>query len=292
MRPDLYSQFLCIPLALDERHASTLALSLRRISAGPHDDEDNDKKYTTFVARGFTHDWLGNRIRRPHTEDGVATIPLRGIVSRSLGPLGEYFGFTDVSLFTAAVQAAAEDEDVEQIVLDIDSPGGTVLGTRDAAQAVASAALAKPVLAYTDGLMASAAYYIAAGATRVMAGEGAIVGSVGVITALIDATEFYSKAGLTIHVIRSGEQKAIGAFAADKIDKKKAAHVQHEINAIGTEFRSFVTGHRAIGAEHLQGQVYTGAAAVGPNLIDGTATTLRDALARFNINQQNTNHEG
>jgi signal peptide peptidase SppA len=278
MTPFLYQQFLTGPLAIDERHLNALAISMRRIAAGPQDGEEDDKKYTNFIARGVSHDFYGNKIPRTRIESGVATIPLAGIVSRGLGPLGEYFGFADISVFTAAVRAAADNPDVSAIHLQIDSPGGTVVGTADAARAVANAALAKPVIAYSAGLMASAAYYIAAGATKIIAGESAIVGSVGVITAVLDARGFYEKQGVNVHVFRSGEKKAIGAYAADEIDAQKAKSIQDEIDAIGAEFRAFVQSHRAIDDEALRGQIFTGTAAVAANLADATAPTMTDAI--------------
>lgn len=281
MTPLLYNQFLTGPLALDERHLSAVAASIRQISAGAQDKDDDDKKYTNFQSGGFTHDAYGNRIQRADTSDGVATIPLVGVVSRGLGPLGEYFGFLDLGVFTESVSAAAADPAVKEIHLVIDSPGGTVVGTRDAAQAVAKAARKKPVLAYSAGLMASAAYYIAAGATRILAGSSAIVGSVGVITAVMDAREFYKGMGITINVFRSGEKKALGAYNADEIDEPKAEHIQSEVDAIGAEFRSFVQSFRGVSDESLRGQTFTGEAAVGAHLTDGTANTLNEARKLF-----------
>jgi len=281
MTPLLYNQFLTVPLAIDERHVAALAASMRNITAGPQDGDDDNRKYTTFIARGFTHDFYGNKIPRAHTDNGVSTIPLSGVVSRGLGPLGEFFGFTDVGIFTASVQAAAADPKVEKIQLMIDSPGGTVVGTRDAAQAVAAAARVKPVVAYSAGLMASAAYYIAAGATKIMAGSSAIVGSVGVITAVMDARAFYESHGITLTVFRSGEQKALGAYGGDEIDAEKAAYIQAEIDSIGAEFRGFVQGHRLIKDAALRGQTFTGEAAIAENLIDGIANTFADAQRLF-----------
>ena len=78
------------------------------------------------------------------------------------------------------VEQAAEDPVVAAILLRVDSPGGTVAGVSDLAEAVYAARKVKPVSAYISDLGASAAYYIASQAQRLYADSDALVGSIGV----------------------------------------------------------------------------------------------------------------
>jgi len=68
---------------------------------------------------------------------------------------------------------------LQAIVLAVDSPGGEVAGANELAQLDRDAAEQKPVVAFVGGLAASAAYWLIAGATEIVASETAILGSIG-----------------------------------------------------------------------------------------------------------------
>jgi capsid assembly protease len=104
-------------------------------------------------------------------------IALIGIYG-GLTPRGSWYGssFSDIA---AAATRAGNDPDVAGIVLDVDSPGGTVSGTMETAAAVADAASKKPCVACVNTLAASAAYWIASQASEVVMVPSGDVGSIG-----------------------------------------------------------------------------------------------------------------
>ncbi|MFX8577776.1 S49 family peptidase, partial [Acinetobacter baumannii] len=75
---------------------------------------------------------------------------------------------------------------VRGILLDVDSPGGEVAGLAELAEFIAEAAKEKPIYAVANSLMASAAYWMSSGATRIYAAPNSAVGSIGVVTAHVD----------------------------------------------------------------------------------------------------------
>lgn len=265
--------------AVTHLHAYPMALDARSVSGVLRNLESLSKADKSLAEMNC--DYFGNSIERYRVEGGIGIIPLKGIVSKGLGPLGEYFGYLDLAKFGAALRQAIDDPAVKAIALDIASPGGSVLGTASAAALVAEAAEKKPVMAYTDDLMASAAYYIAAGATHIFAGPGAIVGSVGVYTVFVDARENYEMQGIKALVIRSGDKKAIGAYGLDPADEENIGKVQADIDALGAEFRAWVQAYRVIDDTDLDGQTFTGSRALQHNFIDGVATTFGDALSHY-----------
>ena len=99
---------------------------------------------------------------------------------------------------------------VQRIVLDIDSPGGTVAGTPEAAAQIAAANKVKRVDAWTGNLMCSAAYYLAAGCRGVYAAPSATVGSIGVYLPVVDRSEMYKAMGVKVDIIKSGKYKGMG----------------------------------------------------------------------------------
>ena len=98
------------------------------------------------------------------TPVGIALIPVVGSLVRRTVGLDPASGFTSYAEIAGMVDAALADPSVEGIVLDIDSPGGTVNGTPELAEAVADASRQKFVYAFSAGLMCSAAYWVGDGA--------------------------------------------------------------------------------------------------------------------------------
>jgi signal peptide peptidase SppA len=227
----------------------------------------------------LTSDYLGNKIPEPYdTKDGVRVIPLQGAITRGLGLLGQYFGMADTDRFTASVKAASEDPRVSKILLHIQSPGGDAVGCYEAAQAVANAAAVKPVYAFCDDVMASAAYFIGSSANFIYATPSSLVGSIGTYTVLTDDGEYWKKMGVEFMVVRSGKFKGAGidGFSAEQI-----AEIQAMIDSYGEQFRAFVDTARNgdVKREQMEGQVWLGADASKNGIADGNAQSLSDMLS-------------
>ncbi|MGH9119316.1 MAG: S49 family peptidase, partial [Acidimicrobiales bacterium] len=115
-------------------------------------------------------------------EHGVAIIPIEGVIGKKMNLLTRISGGASTQLISRDLQAALRDRAVHQIVLKIDSPGGSVDGTQELAREVREAAAAKPIIAYADGMMASAGYWIGAAADEIyISGNTAQIGAIGVV---------------------------------------------------------------------------------------------------------------
>ena len=111
-------------------------------------------------------------------EDGIGVVSVSGPLIRRPDLFARVvMGAVDTEDVAAALSEAGASPAVRAVFLDIDSPGGTVAGTPELAGAVASLNARKPVYAFTSGMMASAAYWIASQATAVYATPSAQVGS-------------------------------------------------------------------------------------------------------------------
>ena len=123
-----------------------------------------------------------NNTRTPYTVDanGTALVQMSGVLAKKANMMTDISGGTSMQVLAADLEAAAADPTVKAIVLAIDSPGGTVDGTQALAATVARIAADKPVVAWADGVMASAAYWIGSAASEVVvSGETTQVGSIG-----------------------------------------------------------------------------------------------------------------
>lgn len=199
----------------------------------------------------------------------TAIIPVRGALARYASsvngfcqPEGRSAEAVQRDLLTAAERGASK------IVLRIDSPGGEVAGTAETAALVRSiSAGGIPVVAFVDGLAASAAYWIASQADEIVASSPtAKVGSIGIATAVRMA----GPEGRNV-VITSAPGKAGAATNDAHIANARAIVVD-----LATAFADAVAAGRGLTAEQAAaiatGEVWTAQRALGLGLIDRVAT--------------------
>lgn len=112
--------------------------------------------------------------------DGVAIIPISGPIFPKANLFTEISGATSIEILALDFTRAMANPGIHSIILDIDSPGGNVVGINEFAGMVRGAQ--KPVTAYVGGMAASAAYWIASAADQVVIDATAQVGNIGVVT--------------------------------------------------------------------------------------------------------------
>lgn len=135
-----------------------------------------------------------------------------------------------------AVQTALDDPSSRAILLSINSPGGTVQGSKELADFLADAAGQKPLAAYANGLCASAAFWLAAGCGRIFAPATALLGSIGVIMCLSDYSALYEKMGLKLTCIFSGKFKAAGNDS-QALSQEERAYFQDRLDSLHSIFK-------------------------------------------------------
>lgn len=205
--------------------------------------------------------------RRPLTidTDGIASIHIMGPIGKNLSKLEQSCGATGIEQVRAE-HALALENGARGILLDFDSPGGTITGTPELAALIAAKPV--PTVAYTEDMMASAAYYIAAGADAIVASPSAEVGSIGVYIPWMDSSARYAAAGLKPDPIvnTGGDLKAIGFGGT--LTEEQRAHLQAEVDTAFDGFKAHVLAHRAVSPDAMRGQCLSGPAAQSANLID------------------------
>lgn len=202
------------------------------------------------------------------TAAGVGLVEVRGALTKYGSSLS---GAPSMVALRRAIRSAANDAAVGAIALVIDSPGGSVYGLDDLALEVADAARAKPVLAYVEDLAASAAYYVASQASRIVAGPAALVGSIGTYMVIEDSSGAAADAGFIVHVVKSGALKGAGEPGTAITDAQLGAW-QQEVDAYAARFQSMVAAGRKLDparvAELATGAVWMAPAALALGLID------------------------
>lgn len=221
------------------------------------------------------------RDARLEVHDGIALIPVDGVLSPRPTLWGELLGGTALERVRSQVQAALEDRSVRTLALVIDSPGGDVAGVPELAEVLRQARAVKPVLAHARYLAASGAYWLASQAALVSMEPSAEVGSIGVYTLHASLVEAYRQAGIDVTTIEAGAHKT--ELAPWRVLSESArAYVQSQVDETHDQFVREVARGRGVPAGTVrtkfgQGRLLLAGPAKAAGLVD-RVSTLEDLL--------------
>jgi len=197
----------------------------------------------------------------------VAVLNISGPITQRIPNLWkELCGMTDLDDMTRAFKDAAASPRVSGIILNIDSPGGSVTGVPEFGSLVADCQ--KPVVAFTDSMCDSAAYWIAAGADEIVSTESASVGCIGVYMAFLDRSRELEARGLDVELFKTGAFKGMG-YPGTSLSEEQRAFLQAEVEDIHQWFVGHVSEHREVsGVDTFEGQDFNGREAQRRGLVD------------------------
>jgi signal peptide peptidase SppA len=211
-----------------------------------------------FKANGgiLTEEEIQDRIgaatpRRESRNGAVAVIPLFGVIAQRMNMMSAMSGGTSTELFGKAFKDAVADPSIGGIVLDIDSPGGSVFGVQELWQTIMDARGEKPIVAVANSMAASAAYWIATAADEIVVTPGGEVGSIGVITAHNDLSAALELSGEKVTLISAGKKKVDGNPFEPLSDQAKA-DLQARVDTYYTSFVSSVAKARGTTASAVR----------------------------------------
>jgi ClpP class serine protease len=225
-----------------------------------------------------------------YDEDGTPHIAVKGILTPN-GPdvIDMLFGYegTSYNQIVSSINEAHQqyleaDDDSSPIFLHVDSPGGTVNGAETTAAAITSVANERPVIAINEGVMASAALWVASGATRLMSrGRSTLTGSIGAIQTVVE----YKGDVIKIHSFTNPESPD---KAPDPSTDEGAKVYTDRLSAIYSVFRDdLVAGRRGKTSNEkiasLKGAVVTAEDAVDAGLIDDIISLKSPAAGAGNM---------
>lgn len=205
-----------------------------------------------------------DRSERGLVRDGVALISVHGPIFRYANIFTDLSGAESIDALATDLQAALDNPAVRQIVLWMDSPGGQVNGTSEFAQQVRDADAIKPITAYVGNLAASAGYWLASSASRIVINDTAMLGSIGVVTGMyIDDDESF------VEVVSSQSP----GKRPDVRTTEGRAQIQAEVDALADVFVKTVARNRNVSVEKVlsdfgKGGILVGQAAVDAGMAD------------------------
>ena len=229
----------------------------------------------------------------PHSEpcvtidNGIAILTIDGPLEDK--PSGGWFSFFDnYEAILHRFHEALDSEDIQGILLKIDSPGGLAAGLNATVDKMRKlkAQAGKLVWAYADEKCCSAAYALACVADAIYLPRAAEMGSIGVTATLLDQTRADKRAGLKFAVITSGDRKADGD-PHTKLTQNAIDHMRARVMDLAAIYYDLVSDARGMSVKKIQGlqaNTFTGQDAVNVGLadavwsLDKTLRRMRKAL--------------
>jgi len=218
--------------------------------------------------------------------DGVMQLAVEGPMTKDVGWSS---GGTSTVLTRRLMNLAERDPDVKGAVARFDTPGGSVAGTADCAEAFRSFAAKKPLYCFAEDLMASAGIWVGSACSKIYATPTSQIGSIGTISVIPDMSRMAQNMGVEVLVFTNdgAEMKGAGAPGTPITDAQKA-YFRDRINALQSHFTQAIVDGRGLTAAQIKAmgaRVFIAADAQQRGLIDGVCSygdcvaALTDAAA-------------
>lgn len=197
------------------------------------------------------------------TGDYIAEITIEGIMS-------------DDPKRDAMMKEILEDDHAKALIVQMDSPGGTTVGGEVIYLQLKAIAKKKPVIGVMRTLCASACYMASLGTDHVIAREGTLTGSIGVLLQTMEISQLIEKLGISSVTIKSGPMKDVPDLAVPMTSEQRAVISEVVMDAYEHFVKLIIDGRDMDEAQVRKladGRVYTGSQALKLNLIDGIGGT-------------------
>ncbi|MCK5572262.1 MAG: signal peptide peptidase SppA [Bacteroidetes bacterium] len=201
------------------------------------------------------------------TGDRIALVEITGVIVSSEGAVRQ-------------IKSYRENSSIQALLIRVNSPGGGVVASQEIYEEVRKTRESgKPVVVSMGGVAASGGYYIACGASKIVANRGTITGSVGAIMEVLQYYEGLEKLGIAVKTIKSGEAKDTGSRTRE-MNERDRKRIQDIVDDVYRQFMGVVTEERGLDARVAElvakGGIFSGEQAVELGLVD-TVGTFEDA---------------
>ena len=197
--------------------------------------------------------------------DKIAVVPIKGVITTSAGSISplQQSGTTSKEIIEF-LEKAEDDKKVKAIVLDINSPGGTVVASREVAEKVKE--IEKPTVAVIRDVGASGAYWIATASDLIVADPLSITGSVGVIASYLEFSELFDEYGITYQGLKAGELKDMGS-PFKTLTSQERSIIQKKLDRVHEHFIDEVVKNREL-PESSVSEISTGVYFLGEEALE------------------------
>ncbi|MCL4848737.1 MAG: S49 family peptidase [Acidobacteria bacterium] len=208
--------------------------------------------------------------------DGVAILPVYGVLAPRLNLVEEISGGTSTGALTGQLRQALAEPSIHAIVLDVDSPGGSVFGIDELATEIHGARGQKPIVAVARHQAASAAYWLASQADEVVVSPSGMVGSIGVFVEHWDESAMDAELGLKVTLVSAGKYKT-EANPYEPLNDEARAALQATVDGYYALFTRAVARGRGVPVDAVrsgfgEGRMVMAQAALKAQMVDRVET--------------------
>lgn len=220
---------------------------------------------------------VGRRNQSSERKAGaVAILPISGVLAPKMTFMMEMSGGTSLEMLSKRFKALVDDGAVGAIILDIDSPGGSVEGLADFAEEIYQARSKKKIVAIANTMACSAAYWLGSAADEFYAIKSSWVGSIGVYMVHHDFSKHLEDEGIKTTIISAGKFKAEANDFEPLTDEAKV-HLQENVDVWYNMFVAAVARNRSVSEDDVrngfgEGRYFPAETALNENMIDGIET--------------------
>ena len=226
--------------------------------------------------------------RTVRVREGVAVIPVSGPLFRYANLFTRISGATSYEALATDLGEALRSSEVRGIVFDVDSPGGVVNGNAEISEMIYQARALKPTAAFVSGLGASAAYWLATSAERVIVSPTAILGSVGTVISVTDDSARDAAQGIrSIEFVSSqSPKKRLDPFSEDRSERAEAhSQIQIVVDDIAQVFVESAARNMGVSVDHVLAEFGQGGVLVGQRAVEvgmaHSVGTLEDVISQM-----------
>lgn len=212
----------------------------------------------------------GQRVRQ------IGLLPLFGVLAHRANLVTNMSGGTSLQKFSRDLTALIQDPEVDAIIMDIDSPGGSVAGVEETGAIIAAATKKKPIIAHANATAASAAYWLGSQASEFWVTPSGQVGSIGVLGVHRDISQAMEKEGIRTTFVTAGKFKAEGAAETPLTDEARD-FMQARVDQYYDTFVKAVAKGRGVSEKMIrggfgEGRVVGAKDALAMGMVDGIGT--------------------
>ena len=223
---------------------------------------------------------VGSEEGSPEDGENIAVVPVHGILVPRRGNITEACEEVMIyELLRSQLTKALNDDQVSEIVLDIQSGGGTAQAAFECAEFIYQSRTIKPIRAIINFNAYSGAYLLASACTEIIVSDTSGVGSIGVYQKRVDLTQMYEDNGIKIETFFRGARKV--DFHPDMaISEEERASIDASMDATYMKFVNAVAKYRSLSVEQViatEADTFEGQQAVDLGLADRVSTP-QDAI--------------
>lgn len=270
-REALVAELLSTPWALmPERTAAFASVVARWYSGAPRAMDDED-----FTPRKSAYEMRRDAAARM-SAGGVAVVCCYGVIVQRAGMMTEWCGGTSTQQLVSWLRELERDEACSQILIDFDTPGGSVYGVAEAGAEIRRIRAVKPIVGISNSLCASAGYWLGSQCSELYITPGGEAGSIGVYQMHQDWSRYMQELGVETKFLSAGKYKVEGN-PYEPLNEEAQGFLVSRVKDYYDDFIGAVAKGRGVSVDAVrngmgQGRVLGGDQCVAEKMADGVMT--------------------